>query len=419
MAAGTSSAELFLSLFAVLEPGSGGSDTGAGTIVGSAIFNVAITLGLSAGFSDEQNNLVPWKPVVRDLVANVLCFSWVIGSFADGKIFWWEALIGVLLYVCYALFMWKNVYMMAWVERRLSPPPPETGVFNEPATDDEAAPPERVTEAETGLEMVEFGSSGENTTSTSSATTDAEDDVANLVHGSGDDAAASVVAAPALMGGDYAFVAWKQVCGVQLYRLNAPLWERPANWVEWFIGIVGFPFRAIYHFTIPNPENPTAPLAAMWLGFFICLIYIALFTFGMVICCQKIGCLFGMDEAVTGATILAIGASLPDALTSVFVARSGKSSMAVSNVLGSNTFDVLVALGLPWLLLSASRGPVLVDGNGAVIYTALLFGVLIVFVAAMVWRRWHLDKACMLIMFAFYAFFLAFSLLHELHLIVF
>jgi hypothetical protein len=33
-AAGTSSSELFLNLIAVLEPGTGGSDTGAGTIIG-------------------------------------------------------------------------------------------------------------------------------------------------------------------------------------------------------------------------------------------------------------------------------------------------------------------------------------------------------------------------------------------------
>ncbi len=49
MAAGNSSAELFLSLFALLEPGES-DDTGAGTIVGSAIFNVAVTIGLAAAF---------------------------------------------------------------------------------------------------------------------------------------------------------------------------------------------------------------------------------------------------------------------------------------------------------------------------------------------------------------------------------
>ena len=46
MAAGSSSAELFLSFIALLEPGAATDDTGAGTIVGSAIFNVCVTIGL-------------------------------------------------------------------------------------------------------------------------------------------------------------------------------------------------------------------------------------------------------------------------------------------------------------------------------------------------------------------------------------
>ncbi len=82
------------------------------------------------------------------------------------------------------------------------------------------------------------------------------------------------------------------------------------------------------------------------------------------------------------------GSSLPDALTSVFVARAGKGNMAVSNVLGSNVFDVLFALGVPWLLLTIISGKsVIVTGGGAVIYTGILFGSLLLFVVAMIWRK--------------------------------
>ena len=51
MAAGTSSPELFISLVALLSPGN--DDMGAGTIVGSAIFNIAVIIGGSAIFCGE------------------------------------------------------------------------------------------------------------------------------------------------------------------------------------------------------------------------------------------------------------------------------------------------------------------------------------------------------------------------------
>ena len=50
-----------------------------------------------------------------------------------------------------------------------------------------------------------------------------------------------------------------------------------------------------------------------------------------------------------GLTFLAAGTSVPDLLTSVIVARQGHGDMAVSSSIGSNIFDVLVGLPLPWL----------------------------------------------------------------------
>jgi len=49
------------------------------------------------------------------------------------------------------------------------------------------------------------------------------------------------------------------------------------------------------------------------------------------------------------------GTSIPDLLTSVLVARKGFGDMAVSSSVGSNIFDVLVGLPLPWLLYSLSH----------------------------------------------------------------
>lgn len=53
----------------------------------------------------------------------------------------------------------------------------------------------------------------------------------------------------------------------------------------------------------------------------------------------------GMSERVVGLTIVAIGTSLPELITSVVAARKGHADLAVGNVIGSNIFNVLLCLG--------------------------------------------------------------------------
>ena len=57
-----------------------------------------------------------------------------------------------------------------------------------------------------------------------------------------------------------------------------------------------------------------------------------------------------MPFTLMGLTIVAAGTSVPDAISSVVVAKSGEGDMAVSNAIGSNVFDILLGLGLPFLL---------------------------------------------------------------------
>ena len=62
-----------------------------------------------------------------------------------------------------------------------------------------------------------------------------------------------------------------------------------------------------------------------------------------------------IDANLTGVTVLAIGSSLPDFLSSLIVARKGRGDMAIANALGSNIFDVLICLGVPFALKSMSE----------------------------------------------------------------
>lgn len=442
MAAGTSSAEFFLSLIALLEPGET-DDTGAGTIVGSAIFNVCVTIGLSALFAPSDANSVAWMPVMRDVVYNVLAFCWVIGTFADGKITWWEGMIGVALYASYVFFMVYNRRILHWFDHRVVQrirarmglpvqlPDVTRGAFGDGTTTNEVSVSSGESSREEEMEATEMSVLGSSSPSPSSSSpppittmtiSDNDNKTTNdfsLDGGNTTDLEMEPMSAP-MMPGEHRFRVWRHMCGRPWYTLDEGVWYQPHGALQWIVAIVGFPFRFLFHYTIPNAENPTFPRITVWFTFLICLVYLGAFTLAMVLCCQKIGCLLGMDEAVTGATILALGSSLPDALTSIFVARAGKADMAVSNVLGSNVFDVLIALGVPWMLLALIRSaPVLVDASGAVIYTGILFGGLFCFLGCMIWRSWRLDKFVAASLFLAYAFFLVFTILHEVRIIRF
>lgn len=55
---------------------------------------------------------------------------------------------------------------------------------------------------------------------------------------------------------------------------------------------------------------------------------------------------FGLSSTLIGLTIVAMGTSLPELVTSVVAAKKGETDMALGNVIGSNLFNVLLVLGL-------------------------------------------------------------------------
>lgn len=66
-----------------------------------------------------------------------------------------------------------------------------------------------------------------------------------------------------------------------------------------------------------------------------------------------LGCCLGIDSAVTAVTFVAIGTSLPDTFASKIVAINDKTAdNSIGKVTGSNSVNVFLGLGLPWLVAS-------------------------------------------------------------------
>lgn len=84
----------------------------------------------------------------------------------------------------------------------------------------------------------------------------------------------------------------------------------------------------------------------------LCIVYIvggiAAIKFGgdfVVDGAKEIAKQFGMSENLIGLTIVAVGTSLPELVTSIVASRKNEVDMALGNVLGSNIFNVLFILG--------------------------------------------------------------------------
>ncbi len=77
----------------------------------------------------------------------------------------------------------------------------------------------------------------------------------------------------------------------------------------------------------------------------------------------------GWSETFVGLTIVAIGTSLPELVTSVVAAKKGESGLALGNVIGSNLFNILFILGL-----SSAISPIPVDSD-AIINAFILLGI--------------------------------------------
>ena len=61
---------------------------------------------------------------------------------------------------------------------------------------------------------------------------------------------------------------------------------------------------------------------------------------------SKIAMKFNIPQMVIGLTIVALGTSLPELVTSAVAAKKGENEIALGNVIGSNIFNILLILGL-------------------------------------------------------------------------
>jgi len=187
--------------------------------------------------------------------------------------------------------------------------------------------------------------------------------------------------------------------------------------VMWFIGL---PLSLAFWLTIPDCRRPM--FGKFWFFTFSnCIIWIATLSFFMVWMVERLGVIYNVPESIMGLFVLAAGTSIPDCLSSVAVARRGHGDMAVSSSIGSNIFDVLIGLPIPWFLytgilrpaIGESYGPqnVLIQSEALAFMILLLFVMVALVITTVHLSGWILSTRLGMAMMGLYFLFLVIALL--------
>ena len=100
-------------------------------------------------------------------------------------------------------------------------------------------------------------------------------------------------------------------------------------------------------FSCIPPANIWGGKAAFWVSLFfigICTMIVGEFA-------ELLGCEMGIDDSITAVSLVALGTSLPDTFASIAAAKSSQyADSAIGNITGSNSVNVFLGLGLPWVI---------------------------------------------------------------------
>lgn len=146
----------------------------------------------------------------------------------------------------------------------------------------------------------------------------------------------------------------------------------------------------------------------VWQSLAFVLVGLLLLVFGsgyLVDSAVQLATAWGVSEAVIGLTIVAIGTSMPEMMTSVVAAMKGERDIAVGNVVGSNIFNIVCVLGISGVV---SPNPLLVGSQLAQIDIPVMLAVAMLcvpfFFAGSILNR--IEGALFLLLYAAYTWYL-------------
>jgi len=119
---------------------------------------------------------------------------------------------------------------------------------------------------------------------------------------------------------------------------------------------------------------------------------------------------FGIGTGVFSLIVIAAGSSIPDLFTSVQAARKGMGGLAISNAIGSNTFDILVCIGGPM----AFRATTQIGTQSSTGISVFFLFSSVILTLLLIRRRWSIGKKEALALLGLYAAYVAALIVGEI-----
>ncbi|XP_041807766.1 sodium/potassium/calcium exchanger 3 [Chelmon rostratus] len=469
MAAGSSAPELFTSLIGVFITK---GDVGVGTIVGSAVFNILVIIGLSGIFAG-QTVVLTWWSLFRDSSYYILSVVTLIMVIYDARVVWWESLLLMTMYGVYILIMKFNSQILAFVTIQLRsgrPCSPGSEEHREDKAGEDAsacntsmvllnkgqahgqeAPPvimvdellilnpHKLSFSDAGLRVMitpHFSprtrlsmagrvliSERQRLIQSSRNQRDGEagpgsrgGSTSNSLKRTGSCSLENGGRGPGTGDAESGDKMGVEVCQPEEEEddedgIFSPV-RIPGSCCARVKWVITWPLGLLLYCTVPNCILPRWHRWFM-VTFVASTLWIAVFSYLMVWMVTIISYTLDIPDYIMGITFLAAGTSVPDCMASLIVARQGMGDMAVSNSIGSNIFDILLGLGFPWALrtLVVDHGSsVFINNKGLVYSVILLLASVFLTVMSVHLNHWRLDRRLGLGLLFLYAIFLLCSI---------
>ncbi|KAL0221046.1 hypothetical protein RCL1_000900 [Eukaryota sp. TZLM3-RCL] len=125
--------------------------------------------------------------------------------------------------------------------------------------------------------------------------------------------------------------------------------------------IFTFPQTAALYLTVPKCKVPKYKKFYM-ITFITCIVWMGFIEYFIVHFVAELGSLLEIPPQVMGIFVLGPATSSPELLASIYVVKQGKGDTVIGNAFGSNLFDVLFSLGIPYFIATAiwPRQPVII-----------------------------------------------------------
>ncbi|XP_023932130.1 probable sodium/potassium/calcium exchanger CG1090 [Lingula anatina] len=392
MAAGSSAPELAASVIGVFIAK---NDIGLGTVVGSAVFNIMFVISICALFAGMVVYL-NWWPLFRDCVFYTISIIALVLVILDEEVKWYESLTLLALYAVYLIIMYFNPSLEAWVNTKVKPC--HDGLIINGRQDPEK---EKIIYEKLELKNTASGDDSESDgevelySSVSKRNLDKTNGHAVVIHGT--DSEVMVKQHTHLDDEPHPFKIPEGHCGRFLWVCSLPLNVflfitvpdcRRENWKKWFM-----------------------------VTFIMSMVWISAYSYLLVWMITIIGYTLNIPDTMMSITFLAAGVSVPDAIASLLVVRDGYGDMAVSNAVGSNVFDILLCLGLPWFLDSCMHGleSIEVYSEGLTYSSLTLLSTVMFLLVATHLNGWKLDRKFGIVLMLVYVLFMVLASLYELN----